>query len=92
MAVLMIAEVPNLTEEVYGGMIGQMKPLMQAAKGFISHAGGPSPDGGWRVVEVWETEEDGQTWFSESVEPNLPPDVTPDRRYFPLHSAYTAST
>ena len=26
MAVLMIGEVPNLTEDVYGGLIGQMKP------------------------------------------------------------------
>ncbi len=59
MAVLMIGEVPNLTEEIYGGMIGQMMPLMRASQGFISHAGGPSPAGGWRVVETWESEEDG---------------------------------
>ena len=59
MSVLMIAEVPNLTEEIYGGLIGQMMPRMRASKGFISHAGGPSPAGGWRVVEIWESEEDG---------------------------------
>lgn len=89
MSVLMIGEVPNLTEEIYGGMIGQMMPLMRASKGFISHAGGPSPAGGWRVVEVWESEEDGQTWFDENVKPNLPPDIVPDRRYYPLHTAFT---
>lgn len=89
MTVLMIGEVPNLTEEVYGGMVGQMMPLMQAAKGFISHAGGPSPAGGWRVVEVWESEEDGQRWFDENVKPALPPGVVPDRRYFPVHTAFT---
>ena len=55
MPVLMIGEVPNLTEEIYGGMIGQMMPLMRVADGFVSHAGGPHPDGGWRVVEVWES-------------------------------------
>jgi hypothetical protein len=32
MHVLMIGEVPNLTEESYGGMIGQMMPLMRNAK------------------------------------------------------------
>ena len=37
MAVLMIGEGPNLTEEIYSGMIEQMKPLMRAAKGFIAH-------------------------------------------------------
>ena len=89
MAVLMIGDVPNLTEEIYAGMVGQLMPLMRASEGFISHAGGPSPTGGWRVVEVWESEEDGQKWFDENVKPNLPPDVVPDRTYHPLHTAFT---
>ncbi len=89
MPVLMIGEVPNLTEEIYAGMVGQMRPLMRASKGFISHAGGPSPPGGWRVVEVWESEEDGQKWFDENVKPNLPPDIIPDRTYHPLHTVVT---
>ena len=89
MPVLMIGEVPNLTEEIYGGMVGQMMPLMQASKGFIAHTGGPSPDGGWRVVEIWETEEDGQDWFDKNVKPNLPPDIVPNRTYHTLHTAFT---
>ena len=90
MAVLMIGEVPNLTEEIYGGLIEQMKPTMMAAKGFIAHSGGPHPDGGWRVVEMWESEADGQSWFDENVKPNLPPDIVPTRVYYPLHSAFAA--
>ena len=89
MPVLMIGEVPNLTEEIYAGMVGQMTPLMRASKGFISHAGGPHPDGGWRVVEVWESEDDGKRWFDEHVRPNLPAGIVPDRRYFPLHTVVT---
>jgi hypothetical protein len=89
MAVLMIGEVPNLTEEIYAGMVGQLMPLMRASKGFISHAGGPSPSGGWRVVEIWESEEDGQDWFNTNVKPKLPPDIVPDRKYSPLHTAFT---
>lgn len=89
MPVLMIGEVPNLTEDVYGGLVGQMKPLMRAAPGFISHAGGPSPTGGWRVVEVWESEDDGKRWFEENVRPALPAEIVPDRRYYPLHTAFT---
>ena len=88
MAVLMIGEVPNLTEEVYSGMIAQMMPLMRSSKGFISHAGGPSPAGGWRVVEAWESEADCEAWFDANVKPNLPPGVVPDRQFFPLHTAY----
>jgi hypothetical protein len=89
MPVLMIAEVPNLTEEIYAGMVGQLMPLMQAANGFISHAGGPNPAGGWRVVEMWESEADGQKWFEVNVKPNLPPDIKPNRTYHPLHTAFT---
>jgi hypothetical protein len=90
MPVLMIGEVPNLTEEIYGSMIGQMMPGLRAASGFIAHSGGPSPAGGWRVVEMWESEADGQRWFHENVRPNLPPDIVPTRTYSPLHSAFTA--
>ncbi len=89
MPVLLIAEVPNLTEEVYAGMADQMMPLMRASKGFICHAGGPNPAGGWRVVEVWESEEDGQNWFKDNIKPNLPPGIVPNQTYYPLHTAVT---
>jgi hypothetical protein len=88
MAVLMIAEVENLTEEMYGGMIGQLMPIMRASQGFIAHSGGPSPKGGWRVIEIWESEADGETWFGNNVKPNLPPGIHPERTYHPLHTAF----
>jgi heme-degrading monooxygenase HmoA len=88
MPVLMIGEVPNLTEEVYVGMIGQLMPTMRASKGFISHSAGPSPSGGWRVVEAWESEEDSNAWFEANVKPNLPPDIVPNRTHYPLHTAF----
>jgi heme-degrading monooxygenase HmoA len=90
MAVLMIGEVPNLTEEIYAGMMSQMRPTLESAKGFIAHSGGPSPSGGWRVVEMWDTEEDGQAWFDANVKPNLPPDVVPTRTFSQLHTAFSA--
>ena len=89
MAVLLIADVPDLTEEVYAGMASQLTPLMQASKGFICHAGGPDPAGGWRVVEIWESEQDGQNWFDQNIKPNLPPGVVPKQTYYPLRTAVT---
>jgi heme-degrading monooxygenase HmoA len=88
MAVLMIGEVPALTEEVYAGMIGQLEPVMRSSAGFISHAGGPSPSGGWRVVEMWESEEESEAWFKAHVEPNLPPGVVPTRTFHPVHTSF----
>lgn len=89
MPVLMIGEVPNLTEEIYGAMVGQLMPLMRASQGFIAHCGGPSPAGGWRVIEIWESEEDGRKWFDDNVKPNLPLEIVPNRTYHPLHTAFT---
>lgn len=66
-----------------------MTPLLREAKGFICHAGGPDPAGGWRVVEIWESEEDGQNWFDHNIEPNLPPGVMPKHTYCPLRAAVT---
>lgn len=88
MPVLMIAEMSNMTEEMYGPVIGQLMPLMRASSGFISHCGGPSPSGGWRVVEIWESKEDCEAWFGDNVKPNLPPGIDPDRTYSPLHTAF----
>ena len=89
MPVMMIAEVPGMTEEMYAGMVGQLKPVLETAGGFISHAGGPSPDGGWRVVEMWESEDEAQKWFDVNVAPNLPPGINPNRVFSPVHTSFT---
>jgi len=89
MAVLMIGEVSGLTEDRYAGMMGQLMPVLRASKGFVAHAGGPSSSGGWRVVEIWESEEDGDAFFDSAVKPNLPPGIVPERKYEPVHTAFT---
>lgn len=89
MAALMIGEVKDLTAEVYNAMAAQMAPLMKTHKGFIAHTGGVSPNGGFRIVEIWESEADGQAWFDNNVKPNLPPGMKPDRNWFPLHNVVT---
>ena len=91
MAVLMIGEIPNMTEEMYGGLVGQLRPGLQVADGFVAHVGGPHPSGGWRVIEVWDSEDQAQTWFEANVKPNLPPDVAPNRTYHAIHTRFTAA-
>ena len=89
MAALMIGEVPTLTADVYDAMAAQMMPQMKGQKGFIAHTGGPSPSGGFRIVEIWESEADGTAWFEANVKPNLPPDIKPERKWFPLVNVVT---
>jgi hypothetical protein len=91
MPVLLIAEVPDLSEPAYVSMLEQLKPTLEVAPGFLFHAGGPSPDGGSRVVEVWESEHEAEEWFDTVVKPNLPPGLIPVRTYHPLHRAFGPS-
>jgi heme-degrading monooxygenase HmoA len=86
MAILMIAEVEGQTPEKYDAMLAQMGEPMRKAKGFISHLAGPTEDGGWRVIEVWETKEDATRWFAEAVHPHLPPGVKPRRAFHEVHA------
>ena len=87
--VLMIAEQPNLDKGTYGAMLEQVMPLLRAANGFMSHTGGPSPAGGIRLIEIWESEADSQRFLNENLKPNLPPGVVPDLTYFELYAAFT---
>jgi hypothetical protein len=67
MAVATIVDNPNGSQEVYERvreLIGLERPA-----GGIFHLAGPSPDGGWRVIEVWESEEEAKRFFEDRVLP-----------------------
>jgi hypothetical protein len=89
MSVLLIAEQPNMNQETYTSMLEQLTPLMRSAKGLVSHAGGPSPAGGTRIVEVWESKADQQRFFDENLKPHLAPGLAPDMKLYELHAAFT---
>jgi hypothetical protein len=89
MPVLMIAEQPKMDKATYVSMLEQLMPLLLSAKGFMSHAGGPTPAGGMRITETWESKADQQTFFDENLKPNLPPGLVPDLTYYELNAAFT---
>jgi hypothetical protein len=67
MAVAMLMDNPAGSQEIYEQLrerIGLDKPA-----GGIFHAAGPSPNGGWRVIEIWETEEDAKRFLAERLGP-----------------------
>ena len=73
MAVLMTAQILGATQE----MIDGMKPLLdkiREQKGFVIHTNGQVPDG-WRVVEVWDSRADFESWFETYVKPAFPEDA-----------------
>jgi hypothetical protein len=67
MAVAMLIDNPNGSPEIYEQLrerIGLDKPA-----GGIFHVAGPSPNGGWRVIEIWESQEDAKRFLAERLRP-----------------------
>jgi hypothetical protein len=90
MAVAMLIDNPNGSKEIYEQLrerIGLDKPA-----GGIFHVAGPSPNGGWRVIEIWESEEAAKRFLAERLGPaaeavgTLPP---PPPELWPVHHYMT---
>jgi hypothetical protein len=87
MAIAMMVDNPEGSQEGYDAVrekLGLEKPA-----GGIFHVAGPSPNGGWRVIEVWESEEDAKRFVKERLRPafeavgTAPP---PPPQFWPVHN------
>ena len=88
MAVAMLIDNPNGSQEIYERLrerIGLDRPA-----GGTFHVAGPSPNGGWRVIEIWESEEDAKRFLVERLRPAAqaigaapppPPELWPVHNY-----------
>ena len=88
MAVAMVVDNPNGSQEIYDRVRGQLG--LERPAGGIFHVAGPSPNGGWRVIEVWESEEDAKRFVAERLLPAFeavgaptppPPELWPVHKY-----------
>ncbi len=61
-------------------------PLLKTQPGFIVHVTYEDA-GGFVAAEVWETQEQHDTWFEANVKPNIPFEITQEIIY--LHSVHT---
>jgi hypothetical protein len=91
-AVAMLVDNPEGSQEIYDKVRDQLG-LEDRPAGGILHVAGPSPNGGWRVIEVWETEQDAARFFNERLKPAFeavgvsgPP---PQPQVWPVHSYMT---
>ncbi len=88
MAVACLQELSGATQEQYDQVVETLRG--QATAGRIFHVAGPT-EGGWRVVEVWESQEAGNRFFEEQLVPALqaaeieflPP------QFWPVHNMIT---
>lgn len=88
MSVLVVAEVQGQTEQGYDGMFAVLSDGLKRAPGFVLHTAYPM-DGGWRIVEVWESKTNADQFFAKHVAPNLPPGIHPKRTVQDLHRVLT---
>lgn len=86
MAVAMMVDNPEGSREVYDKVrehLGLEKPA-----GGIFHIAGPSPSGGWRVIEVFESEEHAKRFVTERLRPAfeaLGAPAPPPPEFWPVH-------
>ena len=88
MAVQVTADVPGQTAEGYDAIRGFLEQALKSAPGFILHTS-HAVDGGWRVIEIWESANDANQFFAKHVHPNLPPGIKPKRTFQELHAVLT---
>lgn len=72
MAFVRMFDNPTGTQEQYDAASQQIGASADnMPDGGILHVAGPGPNGGWRVVEVWESEDAARKFDEERVEPVL---------------------
>ena len=87
MAIAMMVDNPEGSQEGYDAV--RQKLGLEKPAGGIFHVAGPSPNGGWRVIEVWESEEDAKRFVKERLLPafeavGTPPPPPP--QFWPVHN------
>jgi hypothetical protein len=93
MAVVVVEEVPGGNQGIYEEVGARVMPDGQLPDGCLVHIAGPT-DGGWRVITVWDTEEQAQQFGNEKLLPALREvageDVAPTIDAHPVHTHITA--
>jgi hypothetical protein len=87
MAVALLFENRHVTQEAYDSLRAKLDVDHpdRMPEGAILHSAGPHPEGGWRVFEIWESEEAARRFIAERLEPMFaeagralsPPQVLP---------------
>ena len=91
MPVMITADTPGMTQDVYDEMASAFLPLLAQRPGFIAHVAWPV-EGGWQVMEIWASETDFDSWAREVVLPAVsskgiePPKISVQ----PVHNVLTA--
>ena len=90
MPIAMIFDLPGMTQAHYDQIRSAVAPGNQSrdiSPGLLYHVAGPT-DGGWRVIEVWESQEVADRFFQEKLAPAFQQANVPGTQpqVFPVHN------
>ena len=91
MPVALLIDNPQGSQELYERVRDELG-LEDRPAGGIVHVAGPSPNGGWRVIEVWESEEDARRFYEERLKPAFDAvgaEAAPRRETLEVHAVMT---
>jgi hypothetical protein len=58
---------PGMGADLYDQVNDRVNPPGNPPDGLVFHSAGPSPDGGWRIVDVWESRDHFDRFFGSRV-------------------------
>lgn len=88
MAVAVILEYENVSPDQYDAVIADMGMTDRRQPHQILHVAGPTQNGGWRVVDIWETREAFEAFVCAQVVPTAAKyEITEDPKIeiWPVH-------
>ncbi|MDX6647925.1 MAG: hypothetical protein QOK40_3652 [Miltoncostaeaceae bacterium] len=93
MAIGILVEIPGGTQANYDAVIARMDLQNNPPEGCLVHMAGPT-EGGWRVVDVWESQDHFDRFVSERLAAALQAENTPESSMtpFPLHFLFAQGT
>ena len=92
MAIGIRIKLPGVTQEQFDAAQAHINPDRSVPQGMLFHGSGPI-DGGWGVIDFWESREDFDSFFGSRVQEAVkaagvdmqgPPDV----KEFPVHEIF----
>ena len=70
MAIAVVTDAPGESQEGYDAVSAHLDLEREPVAGLILHAAGPI-EGGWRVIDVWESEQDADRFVQDRLRPAL---------------------
>ncbi len=91
MSVAMLIDNPTGSQETYEALRAKLE--VDGPIGGVAHIAGPSPTGGWRVIEIFESTEAASRFLRERFAPALAElsenGSPPEPQFWPVHSVLT---